>query len=230
MIEREARFPRIARTALIAALLPGMAGCASGAFESGRPYQQVYMLSGSDVHHEGGALAADLVVTRPVVRPGLDTDRIAVGYADRRLDYLAGSRWGGTIDVVVQSLLVESLRNSARLRTVQGDFSAFGAGYLLQTELTDFQAEYGDAGGPPQAHVGLIVTVGRDVERRPLVTFTADARATAKSNTLPDVVAAFEAAYHDAARLIVARTVETLTEAEAASAAAAASGNSVSDP
>lgn len=218
---------RGARTVLIAPLLAGLAGCAAGAFDSDRPYEQVYMISGADARHEGAVLAADLVVARPIVRPGLDTDRIAVRYPDRRLDYLAGSRWGGTIDIVIQSLLVETLRNTARLRTVQGDFAAFGAGYLLQTELTDFQVEYG--GGPPQAHVGLIVTLGRDAERRALATFTADARAPARSNTLPEVVAAFEAAYQEAARQVVAQTVEVLTEAEAASAAAAV-GDSASRP
>ncbi len=186
------------------------AGCASGAFDSDRPYQQVYVLSSLPPVPDAAPLAADVSVVRPLVRPGLDTDRIAVLYPDRRLDYFAGSRWGGTTDVMVQSLLVESLRNTSGARSVQGDTSAFAADHVLQTEITDFQAEYGE-GSAPQVHVRYIVTVGRFADRRPLASFVAQARVPAAGNTLGAVVAAFDQASRDAATSVVERVRATIS-------------------
>lgn len=194
-------------------------GCASGAFESDQPYQQLYVLAGAPARAAGTTLPVDLSVAQPQVRPGLDTDRIAVLYPDRRLDYFAASRWGGPADAVVQSLLVESLRNSAGLRSVQGDVSTFAPEYVLQTEVTDFQAEYTSDAAVPQVHVQFIVTVGRLADRRPVASFVADARATAESNNLRAVVAAFEQAAQQAATTIVEHTRAALDQAHAATTA-----------
>lgn len=196
------------------------AGCASGAFESDQPYQQLYMLAGLPAYPTDTALPVDLSVALPQVRPGLDTDRIAVLYPDRRLDYFAASRWGGPTDAVVQSLLIESLRNGAGLRSVQGDVSTFAPEYVLQTEVTDFQTEYAGEGAIPQVHVQFIVTVGRLADRRPLASFVADARVPAESNNLRAVVAAFEKASQQAATTVVDETRSALGQAHAATAAA----------
>ncbi|HEU4531235.1 MAG TPA: ABC-type transport auxiliary lipoprotein family protein [Steroidobacteraceae bacterium] len=195
---------------LLATVLLGT-GCASGAFDSDQPYLQVYVLSSVPAVPDAPALAADVSVVRPLVRPGLDTDRIAVLYPDRRLDYFARSRWGGTTDLVVQSLLVESLRNASGVRSVQGDSSAFSADHVLQTEITDFQAEYREGGGAPEAHVRYIVTLGRFADRRPLASFVAEARVPAASNTLGDVIAAFDEASRQAATSVVERLRATVS-------------------
>jgi len=195
------------RGALACLVACALAGCASGAFDSERPYQQVYVLASLPPRPASAALLpVDVAVAQPLVRPGLDTDRIAVLYPDRRLDYFAASRWGGATDRVVQSLLVESLRNAAGLRSVQGESSVFVAEFVMQTEVTAFQAEYAAQGGPPQAHVQLLVTFGRLADRRPLSSFVSDARVPADSNSLPSVLAAFERAWHQAAGEIVDRT------------------------
>jgi cholesterol transport system auxiliary component len=211
-----------ALVAVLGAMFIG--GCASGAFESDQPYQQLYVLPGLPARAEiPTPLLADLSVAQPQVRPGLDTDRIAVVYPDRRLDYFAASRWSGSADAIVQSLLIESLRNSAGLRSVQGDVSTFAPEYVLQTEITDFQAEYGGEGEAPQAHVQFLVTVGRFADRRPLVSFVAAARVPAESNTLSAVVAAFEQASHQAAATVVDMTRSALAQAQASAAASDAS-------
>jgi ABC-type uncharacterized transport system auxiliary subunit len=202
---------------LLAVLLA--AGCASGAFESDQPYQQLYVLAGSPAQATPPTLPVDLSVAQPQVRPGLDTDRIAVLYPDRRLDYFAASRWGGPTDAVVQSLLVESLRNSAGLRSVQGDVSTFVPEYILQTEITDFQAEYTGEGAIPEVHVQFIVTVGRLMDGRPLASFVAEARVPAESNNLRAVVAAFEKASQQAASTVVEQTRSAVSQAQTAPAA-----------
>ena len=119
---------------------------------------------------------------------------------------------------MVRSLLIESLRNGAGLRGVQADSSAFGAQYLLQTEIADFQAEYAAAGDVPTVHVQLIVTLGRYSDRRPLTSFAADARVAAESNSLGAVVAAFEKACDEASLRIIDEVRATLEKQPAIAA------------
>ena len=73
------------------------AGCASGAFNSERPASQLYTISAAPPGTPATTvLPVDLAVARPLPRPGLDTERIAVRYADRRVDYYAVARWGAS--------------------------------------------------------------------------------------------------------------------------------------
>lgn len=217
MNDRRAKvaLPAIVTSALLAS------GCISGAFDSEVPQRGVYVITALAATPPAAApLAVDLIVARPSARPGLDTDRIAVLNADRRLDYYAGGRWGAEADVVVQDLLVESLRNTGRLRTVQGDTSAFSADYVLQSELNDFQAEYAAGSGDPVVRVTLECTLGRVKDRRSLSVFTATATAPAANNTLGAVVAAFESAYRQAATTAVNETLTALGTAMAPPASA----------
>lgn len=211
-----------ARAWLASVTIPAFAaGCVSGAFDSEIPQRGVYVISApAPTPSDSAPLAVDLNVARPIARPGLDTDRIAVLNADRRLDYYAGGRWGAEADLVVQDLLVESLRNTGRLRMVQGDLSAISAEYVLQTELNDFQAEYAAGGGDPIVRVTLVCTLGRVKDRRSLAVFTAAATAPASNNTLTAVVAAFESAYRQAATTAVNETLAALTAITAQPAAA----------
>jgi cholesterol transport system auxiliary component len=232
MMEGRERVRRMRRTAVrgLSRWLPLItvlcSSCTSGIFESKQPVQQTYVIAPappqeqSSPHTEAQApadaaipLAVDLAVARPLARPGLDTERIAVLYPDRRLDYYAASRWSATAEVVVQSLLVESLRNSGRLHSVQSDLSAFGGEYLLQTELRDFQAEYADKTRAPLVRVTLVCTLGHIHGRQPLATYSASANATAAGNSMRAVVAAFEGAYAQAARSIVNDTLAALAAA-----------------
>jgi cholesterol transport system auxiliary component len=158
-------------------------------------------------------LAADLAVLKPRVRAGLDTDRIAVLYPDRRLDYFADARWSGSLDDVVQDLAVQAFRNSARLQNVSSDASAFASGYWLEIEVADFQAEYASAGAPPTINVRLLARVASAGDRNILGSFTAAARQTATDNRLTAIVDAYERAVDTALAEIVGRTSRTLTEA-----------------
>jgi ABC-type uncharacterized transport system auxiliary subunit len=208
-------------TALALALIPLCAsGCVSGAFDSEVPQRGVYIIAAASPGASTGApIAADLIVSRPIARPGLDTDRIAVLNAGRRLDYYAGGKWGADADVVVQDLLVESLRNTRRLRSVQGDASAFVSDYVMQSELNDFQAEYVPGGAHPTVRVTLVCTLGRVKDRHALAAYTATATAAAADNTLTAVVAAFESAFREAASTVVDETLAALTAVAAQPAA-----------
>lgn len=189
-------------------------GCAAGVFDSKQPVQQTYFISaGAPQAAASEALDIDLAIARPIMHPGLYTERIAVRHADRRLDYYSGSRWGATSDLVVQSLLVESLRNSGKLSSVQSDMSAFSSQYLLQAELRDFQAEYTDSGAPT-VRVTFVCTLGRIRAREPLKEYVASAQVQAADNNMRSVVEAFEGAYQEAARTVVDETLKALAAAK----------------
>jgi ABC-type uncharacterized transport system auxiliary subunit len=158
-------------------------------------------------------LAADLAVLKPRVRAGLDTDRIAVLYPDRRLDYFADARWSGPLDDVVQDLAVQAFRNGAGLQNVSSDASVFASGYWLEIEIADFQAEYPSLGAPPTINVRLLARVASAGDRNILGSFAAGARQTAADNRLSAIVEAYEHAVNSALVEIVGDTSRTLTEA-----------------
>jgi cholesterol transport system auxiliary component len=165
-------------------------------------------------------LPIDLLVARPLPRPGLDTERIAVRYADRRFDYYAAARWGAEASDVVQDLLIDSLRASAGVRTVHGHLSSFASQYMLESELRDFQAEYAQEGDLPTVRVTLVCTVGRVRDRTALATFTSSATVRAEDNSQRAVVAAFESAYREVGARVVSETLAALATAPAATPSA----------
>ena len=198
------------------------AGCASGAFNSERPVSQLYQISAAEPGTPAAqVLPVDLAVARPLPRPGLDTERIAVRYADRRFDYYAAARWGAEAADVVQDLLIDSMRASGGLRTVHGHLSSFSSQYVLETELRDFQAEYAREGDLPTVRVTLVCTVGRVRDRAALATFTSSAAVRAEDNSQRAVVAAFENAYREVGAKVVTETLAALASAPEPQPAAA---------
>lgn len=220
--ERSGSRAAMGAACLIIAMLAA-SGCAAGAFDSERPADQVYVINVARAESRAAsALPVDLSVARPVARPGLDTERIAVRYEDRRLDYYVASRWGAEAGVVVQDLLVESLRASGGLRSVHGAISTFASEYVLEAELRDFQAEYAREGEIPTVRVTLVCTLGRLKDRKALVTFTASAGVRADDNNQRAVVAAFESAYREVGERVVAETLAALAAAPPTTPAAPA--------
>ncbi len=216
------------RSLLLAALVVILGGCAGSLFKTKVAPPTLYLLSAAPaaaagavsvapvdagaadaagVHATSGAAEphANLAVLRPLVRAGLDTDRIASLYPDRRLDYFADARWSGPLDEVIQDLVVRFFESRAGLRNVSGDASAFASAYWLEIEVTDFQAEYTDGStggspgsGPPTVHVHLLARIGSSGERRIVARFEADARQPATANRMGAIVAAYEGAANQA--------------------------------
>jgi cholesterol transport system auxiliary component len=192
--------------------------CSGSFFQSKVVPPSIYLLSappGSAAASSASAaapapIAANLAVLKPRVRAGLDTDRIAVLYPDRRLDYFADARWSGPLDDVVQDLAVQAFRNDARLQNVSSDASAFASGYWLEIEVADFQAEYASAGAAPTINVRLLARVASAGDRNILGSFTAAARQTAADNRLTAIVEAYERAVNSALAEIVGGTSRAL--------------------
>ncbi|HZF16935.1 MAG TPA: ABC-type transport auxiliary lipoprotein family protein [Steroidobacteraceae bacterium] len=208
-----------------------IAGCGGSLFKTELPSGQSYQLTPLAAEGTAGAAPLDalLLVPRPIVAPGLDTDRIALVHADRRIDYYAGSQWGAPMPEVIQSAVVESLQNSARFRGVQRDLTNFRPDYVLQLDVRAFQAEYAE-GSVPRVRVDLIATVGRLNDRRSVVTFAAAATEPADANTMTAVTAAFDKALQSATRTLLAQVSEYVDRTQGPPAAPQAAPPTPSTP
>jgi ABC-type uncharacterized transport system auxiliary subunit len=195
-------------TLLALCFIPG--GCAGSLFKTKVAPPTMYLLSiappdaGAAGGVQGADLTADLAVLKPRVRAGLDTDRIAALYPDRRLDYFADARWSGPLDEVIQDLVVQSFHSRAGLTNVSGDASAFASAYWLEIEVADFQAEYTDSGAPPTVRVHFLARIGSSGERRIIARFEAEARRPAAANRLSAIVDAYDRAANEALMQIAA--------------------------
>jgi cholesterol transport system auxiliary component len=222
-VRRQAPWCDLARASILLLCVCGWAtACTGSLFRSKVVPPSIYLLSaptGIDAPASSASaaapapLAAELAVLKPRVRAGLDTDRIAVLYPDRRLDYFADARWSGPLDDVVQDLAVQAFRNGAGLQNVSSDASVFASGYWLEIEIADFQAEYPSLGAPPTINVRLLARVANAGDRNILGSFAAGARQTATDNRLSAIVEAYEHAVNSALVEIVGDTSRTLTEA-----------------
>ncbi len=196
---------------LSAALLPG---CAGSLLKTRLPAVATYRLDCADCVPEsapGARIDADLAVLRPRVRAGLDSERIAVLYPDRRQDHYADAAWNGSLPVVLQDLLVEAFRRQGAFRSVDADAAPLAARYWLAIRVVDFQAEYA-AEGPPVAHVHFVGEIGEAGAGagRVIANLDAEVRRPAAANRLGEVVAAFDAATDAALHTLVARSVAAI--------------------
>jgi ABC-type uncharacterized transport system auxiliary subunit len=194
----------------------GLTACTGSLFQSKAAPPAVYLLSPGMGSAASGAPAAiipaDLTVLKPRLRPGLESDRIAVLYPDRHLDYFAGARWSGPLAEVLQDLAVQEFRAHAKLRSVSGDASVFASAYWLEIEVTEFQAEYASAAAAPTVRVHFLARLGGSGDRRILGQFEANAQQPAVENRLSAIVDAYARAADAAWGEIVAHADETLAK------------------
>lgn len=186
------------RVPLVLLLAATLAACAGALFKDKAAPPTMYMLSATvksaPADAAGGAVPADLAVLRPRVRAGLNTERIAALYPDRRLDYFADVRWSGPLDEVLQDLAVQEFHANPRLRNVSAESSVFTSAYWLEIEVVDFQAEYPASGGAPMVRVHLQARIGNSGDRRVLARFEPDVHEAAADNRMGAIVAAFSRA------------------------------------
>jgi cholesterol transport system auxiliary component len=195
-----------------------MTACSGSLFQSKVTPPTIYVLSPGAAPSDLGsaaAIPADLAVLKPRLRTGLESDRIAVQYPDRRLDYFADARWSGALGDMLQDLAVQEFHAHAHLRTVSGDTSVFASAYWLEIEVTDFQAEYTSAAAPT-VHVHLLARIGDSGDRRILGRFEADSRQPAAENRLGAIVDAYARAADTAFAEIAVRAGDNLAKASEA--------------
>jgi len=178
-------------------LAPG--GCSS-LLHSDAPPVQVYTLRAVPAPSDSGsdppaAVAASLRVAHPLAGPGLGTSQIVLLQPDHRLNVYAASAWAADAPALIESLAVETLRESNQWRSIEDAESPFPSDYLLQISIRRFDADYsGGKDAAPTVRVTLDCTVGKEEGRDIVATFTASGAAVASANRLGDVVAAFQQA------------------------------------
>jgi ABC-type uncharacterized transport system auxiliary subunit len=190
-----------------------LAACTGSLFRS-HASATAYMLSAAPASHGETApdaeIPVDLAVLKPKARPGLESERIAVLYPDRRLDYFADARWSGPLGEVLQELAVQEFHLHANLRTVSGDASVFASAYWLEIEITDFQAEYTSAATAPTVRVSLRARLGSSADRHLVGQFAATVQKPAAENRLSSIVDAFASAADASLTEIAAQAREKL--------------------
>lgn len=201
-------------------MVPAMllSACAGSLLESDLPVNAIYVLAPAAqdpaIREQSlpGAAGVDLSIGRPLLAPGLETDRIAV-LKGRRLDYYRAARWGASAADVLQSLLIDSLRDQQLFSSVSSERARVGGAYLLDIDVRDFQAEYVDDATMPAAHVYLTGRLIRVADRRLVRTFTVQARQQASQDRMGAVIGAFESAGQQVA-LSLARQVSASIESD----------------
>ncbi len=198
------------RLRLLAVALPlALAACGGSLFQSKVKPPTIYMLTaGAAV--PGVEIPVDLAMLKPRVRAGLDTDRIAALYPDRRLDYFADARWSAPLDEILQDFAMLTFHSRANLRDISGDSSVFFSAYWLEMLVVDFQAEYSSPSAAPTVHVHLLGRLGTSGERHILGRFEADVRQPATENRMGAIVDAYAHAADQAFAEIAADAADTL--------------------
>jgi ABC-type uncharacterized transport system auxiliary subunit len=191
-----------------------LTACTGGLFQSKSAPPTIYMLSAARPTQAppDSRVPADLAILKPKMPTGLEMDRIAVLYPDRRLDYFADARWSGPLNEVLQDFAVQEFHLHGNLRTVSGDTSVFASVYWLELEFSDFQAEYTPAAAAPAVHVRLLARLGRSGDRHILGQFEADALQPAAQNRLTAIVDAYAQAADAALGEIVAAAAAALAK------------------
>lgn len=179
------------RSCLAALLGVLVAGC--GGLRSDAVPDQIYVLNAPAPSAAASVVPGVLVLARPAVQPGLDTDRIALTRGGNELDYFAASRWGGSLSQVLAAFGRQSIAGA--FATVVG--SAQGVGpvdFELLLTVRHFEAAYGGGTGAPEVRVALACTLVATAPRRVLGSCDADVRERAGENRMAAIVAAFERA------------------------------------
>jgi cholesterol transport system auxiliary component len=204
----------VSRAALSILLCIALGACAGSLFKNKAAPPTMYRLGAAPKsaasEPSGDAHRIDLAVLRPRVHTGLDTDRIAALYPDRRMDYFADVRWSGPLDALLQELAVQEFHLNPELRNVSADVSVFASAYWLEIEVTDFQAEYPAGGGAPSVHVRLQARIGSAGDRQVLARFEPDVHEAAADNRMSAIIDAYNRAADQALAEIARGAAQSL--------------------
>jgi cholesterol transport system auxiliary component len=133
-----------------------------------------------------------LVVAEPAAERDIDTTRIALTRTTNVIEYFADGNWTDTAPDLVQAKIIEAFETTNSIVAVGRDAAGLKPDYILQSDLRDFQAEYGN--GAPTAHVRIIAKLVRMPDRRIVKSVIGQASVAATDKELPAMVNAFEQA------------------------------------
>jgi cholesterol transport system auxiliary component len=207
---------------LVAALAVA-AGCSIDLPGGGEP-PRLYVLTPKSTFPKNLPTAEwQLLIETPVSAAGLSTARIALQDSPIELRYFTRANWTDFAPKMVQTLMVESFENSERIVGVGREQIGLRSDFVLKTELREFQAEYTEklpdrvatisaSTKPPSARVRINVKLVKMPLREIVASATFESKKLAKSNTMKDIIGAFDNALGSCLKSVV---VWTLTKGEA---------------
>ena len=151
-----------------------------------------------------------LAVLTPEADRSVDTARIPLVSSGLETQYYANVEWSQRAPLMVQTLIVESFRNSGGIAVVGTDRMDVRPNYRLNTTLREFQAE-GDPGSPPEVHVRIEAKLVKMPQREVVGTFTFDSTEPAGSESIEDIVAAYDEALGSVLKRLVPWALQTGT-------------------
>ena len=180
------------------------------------PAPDLYDLSPKSTFEDGLPVATyQLVVEEPVASRALDSDRIAIRTSPLELKYYAGARWSDRAPSLVQTLLVESFENSGLIVAVGRQAIGLRGDYDLKLELREFHAEmYGET-STPTVRTRLNVKIIRQPSASIIASETFERTADAESDSIPNVVNAFDEALGSTMKRVVGWTLKSIDAYEA---------------
>lgn len=193
----------IAKRVLAAGAALALAGCVNLLPET--TPASIYRLSAPE---PSSMTAADREVVRvslPNAPRGLASDEIAISLDRGELAFIEGAKWIAPTPRLVQDLVTDAIDAYEPDLIAARPEDGVDAAYELHTEIRSFEAVYVD--GPdagPTAVVRMRVRMVRLEDRNLLGVHAVGAQATARSNTVGDIVAAFDAAAQETASEISA--------------------------
>lgn len=135
-----------------------------------------------------------LVIEEPVATSSVNTSRIALKPSNLEVRYFADAQWVDRAPKMIQSLLVESFENSDRITSVGRQAVNLTSDFRMMGTLREFQAEYVKLGDIPEIRVTLNLKLVREPQGQIVAARTFEERVMAETNTMPDIVHAFDRA------------------------------------
>ncbi len=169
--------------------------------------ENTYVLSSIDPK-DSNASKAGLVVAKPLIASGLNSQKIALVHNSIKMDYYSSARWGDNLSVMVQDRLTETIHNAHIFKFTVTDKVSLTPHYFLITDIRKFQAEYEskDEKGkdnPPIAHIVLNIKLVTASNRTVIHQFTASAKRQASDNRLSAITKALDEAFRDVQSQII---------------------------
>ncbi|WP_347267036.1 ABC-type transport auxiliary lipoprotein family protein [Paracoccus sp. (in: a-proteobacteria)] len=187
-------------TAALLALVLTLPGCGALSALQGEPNRDVFELRPpSDTPQRcGHGRLAELVIEPPKARGTLDTDRIMIRPNALQTQYLPDARWGDTVPVTLQTLLVRSFRVYDAFTHVGRAPLGTAGDFALISEINDFNAEV--AGKGALIRLSVSAQMVREMDARVVARGQFTAETSAPSTRTADLIPAFDAAGQELVR------------------------------
>ncbi len=207
-------FTRPASAALLAVLAVALGACQNLIPGATRDPPRLYELSPkSSFEPDLPSMRVQLVVETPETASGLQSARIAVKQKATTLDYFARSEWSDLSPRLVQTKIVESFENSGKIVAVGREGSGLRSDYILKSELRHFEAQLYEP-ATKRVHIAINLKLVKMPQREILANCSIVRTARPKSESIDDVIQAFDAALGGAMRRIVGWTLRNMEQRE----------------